>query len=387
MRTRRMRAWLVASGGLLGGLLLVGCGGADKPVEATSTAGRAAEPSVVPITTGTAIERQVPTIVRATGTFVADESSDVTSQVAGQVLDTPANVGDTVREGDLLVHLDDRDARLKLQQAEAALEQAKAQQERARAEVARNEELMESGYLSKSAYEALTTTLSVATASVSQATAQLAIASKALDDTTIRAPFAGHITARPVARGEYVNVGATVVTLVRITPIKLQLQVPESAATGLHRGMTVSASVPAYPGRSFEGTLSALNVAIDPASRAMAVEARFPNQNGSLTPGMFASAEVRLAATEPAVFVAGTSVMPVADGQALGVFVVDGDVVRVRVVQTGERDGGLVRILSGLQAGEVVAATNLDHLVEGARVQVEGPAPAQPAASGGSDRK
>jgi membrane fusion protein, multidrug efflux system len=298
----------------------------------------------------------------------------VTSQAAGTVLDTPVNIGDTVDNEQVLVRLDDRDARLKLQQADAALEQANAQQERARAEVARNEELVQSGYLSKSAYEQLTTTLSVATAGVSQATAQLNIARKALEDTTIRAPFPGHITARPVARGEYVNVGATVVTLLRITPIKLQLQVPESAATALQRGMTVSASVPAYPGRTFAGTLSALNVAIDPASRAMAVEARFPNQDGSLTPGMFASADVRLPATEPAVFVPGASVVPVADGQALGVFVVDGDMVRVRVVQTGERDGDLVRILSGVQAGDVVAATNVDRLVEGARVRVEGSA-------------
>jgi len=269
----------------------------------------------------------------------------------------------------VLVRLDDRDARLKLQQAEAGVEQAKAQEARAKAVVARNEELLQSGVLSKSAYEQLTTTLSVATAGVSQAEAQLAITRKALEDTTIRAPFAGHITARPAALGEYVNVGATVVTLVRVQPIKLQLQVPESAATSLKRGMAVSASVPAYPGRAFAGTLSALNIAIDPASRAMAVEARFPNQDGSLTPGMFASAIVDLPATEKAVFVPASAITSVADGQATGVFVVDEDIVRVRVVQTGERDGSQVRVLSGLDAGDEVAVSNIEQLVEGSRIR------------------
>ncbi len=366
---KRMRTAVLAGCGLVGGLLLVGCGAANGTVEATTPDSPAAgDTSIVPIETSVAVARDVPTIVRATGTFIADESSDVTSQAAGQVLDTPVNIGDTVNDKQVLVRLDDRDARLKLQQAEAGLEQANAQRERARAEVARNDELVQSGYLSRSAYEQLTTTLSVATAGVSQATAQLNIARKALDDTTIRAPFPGHITKRPVARGEYVNVGATVVTLVRIRPIKLQLQVPESAATALQPGMTVSASVPAYPGRAFAGTLSALNVAIDPASRAMAIEARFPNQDSSLTPGMFATAEVQLPATESAVFVPAASVVPVADGQAFGVYVVDGDTVRVRVVQTGEHDGDLVRILSGVQAGDVVAATNVDRLVEGSRV-------------------
>jgi multidrug efflux pump subunit AcrA (membrane-fusion protein) len=100
----------------------------------------------------------------------------------------------------------------------------------------------------------------------------------------------------------------------------------------------------------------------------MAVEARFPNQDNSLAPGMFASAIVDLPATEPAVFVPASSVVPIADGQAVGVYVVDGDVVRVRVVQTGERDGQLVRVLSGLDAGDEVAASNLDKLVEGAQV-------------------
>jgi membrane fusion protein (multidrug efflux system) len=157
---------------------------------------------------------------------------------------------------------------------------------------------------------------------------------------------------------------------VRITPIKLQLQVPESSVGMLQRGMPVSAEVSAYPGRAFTGTISALNVAIDPASRAMAIEARFTNADTRLTPGMFGTAEVRLPATTRGVFVPSSALAPIANGESVAVFVVEGELVRLRIVQPGAREGETVRIVSGLDAGAMVATTQVGHLFDGARVRV-----------------
>jgi membrane fusion protein (multidrug efflux system) len=316
----------------------------------------------------------VPTVVRATGTFVADESSSVTPSVSGQVVATPVNVGDMVQAGDMLVRLDDRDARLKLGQAQAALQQAEAQARRAAAEAKRNSDLVDGGLISPSSYEQFTTQLAVAEAAVAQAASQVAAAEKAVADAVIEAPFNGHVSARPVAVGEYVNTSTKVTTVVRISPIKLQLLVPESAAASLRPGMAVSATVNAHPGRTFTGTVSALNVAIDPASRAMSIEVRFSNADARLMPGMFGSAEVRLPATERGVFVPEAAVTPLPNGESFAVYAVDGDAVRVRVVQPGERQNGMVRLLAGLDAGTVVATTNLNHLFEGARVRAEMPA-------------
>lgn len=354
-------------------LLLAGCGGAGSKVEAITPA-----PEVAPVSirTATAEGRNVPTVVRATGTFVADESSSVTPSVSGQVVATPVNVGDMVQAGDVLVRLDDRDARLKHGQAQAALQQAEAQARRAAAEAKRNSDLVDGGLISPSSYEQFTTQLAVADAAVAQAASQVAAAEKAVADAVIVAPFSGHVSARPVAVGEYVNTSTKVTTVVRIAPIKLQLLVPESAAAALRPGMAVSAIVNAHPGRTFTGTVSALNVAIDPASRAMSIEVRFLNADARLMPGMFGSAEVRLPATERGVFVPEAAVAPLPNGESFAVYAVDGDAVRVRVVQPGERQNGVVRLLAGLDAGTVVATTNLNHLFEGARVRAEMPAAA-----------
>jgi membrane fusion protein (multidrug efflux system) len=353
---------------LAGAALFPACGGANAAIEATTPA---PESAPIGIRTAAAVERDVPTVIRVTGSFVADESSDVTPQVPGQIIATLVNVGDIVQAGQVLVRLDDRDARLKVRQAEASLLQAEAQARRAQAEAKRNVELVESGDISRSSYEQLTTQVAVAEAAVAQAAAQVASAQKGVDDAVIVAPFSGHISARPVAVGEYVATSAKVATVVRITPIKLQMLVPESAAATLRKGMSVTASVPAHPGRTFAGTVSALNVAIDPSSRAMAIEAAFPNRDAALTPGMFGSAEVRLPATERVLFVPEAAVVPLPNGESFAVYVVEGDVVRVRVVQPDVREGGMVRVLSGLEPGVPVAASNVKQLFEGARVRVE----------------
>ena len=122
----------------------------------------------------------------------------------------------------MLVRLDDRDARLKLGQAQASLQQAEAQARRAAAEAKRNADLVDGGLISPNSYEQFTTQLAVAEAAVAQAASQVAAAEKAVADAVIVAPFSGHVSARPVAVGEYVTTSTKVATVVRIAPIKLQ---------------------------------------------------------------------------------------------------------------------------------------------------------------------
>ncbi|MGE0702580.1 MAG: efflux RND transporter periplasmic adaptor subunit [Vicinamibacterales bacterium] len=356
---------------LLSAGIMSACGSPEATVDATAPGTVEAAPAPVAVAVQPAVERALPQVVRATGTFVADEISEVTPQVSGQVIETPVDVGDVVKAGQLLVRLDDRDARLRLMQAEAALQQAQAQAARAQAEAKRNADLVQSGDISRSAYEQLTTQVAVAEAAVAQADAQVAGARKALQDTQILAPFSGHVSARDVAIGEYVSTSANVATIVRITPIKLDLRVPESNAANVQRGMTVTAMVPAHPETTFTGEISALNVAIDPASRSMTIAARFPNNDGRLMPGMFGTADVQLPASEAAVLVPPSAIVSIANGEATGVFVVEGDTARMRVVQTGGQHDGLVRILAGLEAGTPVVVSNVAQLIDGSLIRVE----------------
>jgi multidrug efflux pump subunit AcrA (membrane-fusion protein) len=411
-------------------LLLAGC---SKTPEAAAAA--PITPKTVAVTTAQAVTRTVPAAFQETGTFIADETSDIAPPVAGRVIATPVNIGDFVRQNQVICELDHRDAQLKLDQAKAALDQAtaalrqsqsriglstsgearfdvnlvpeavaaranfesaQAQAKLAAADAKRYENLVATGDVSKSAYEKARTQQETAEAQAnaarhqyeaalnaarqnwgavenSQASlenfrAQLAQAEKGLADTTIRAPFEGFITARPVAAGQYVALTNKIATLVRISTMKLDLQTPEQQAARAKLGMTVVARVAAYPDREFTGKIIAVNPSVDPTSRVFILEARFDNPKAELRPGMFSTAKVLLPGGEIAIYLPKSAVIRDKTTDSYQVFVVDNNTARLHVVVPGEPDGDMIRITTGLTGAETVATTHQSELFDGAPV-------------------
>lgn len=413
-----------------GAILLWGCGSK----QAAPVAAAVVKP--VSVSTAAAEARTVPASFQETGSFVADESSDIAPPVAGRVISTPVDVGARVKQGQVICELDHRDAELKLEQAKAVLQEAtasvrqaqsrigyssgtfdpskvpevaaalanyqsaQAQAKLAAADAQRYANLIATGDVSKSAYEKARTQqetaeaqanaakqqyegaantarqsyegVSTSQASLASVQAQLAQAQKALADTTIRAPFDGYITARPVAAGEYVALTNKIATVVRIGTLKLQLQSPEQRASAVKLGMTVVARVAAFATRDFNGKVTAINPSVDPNSRVFVLEAKFANPDGALKPGMFGTARVLLPGGENAVFVPRNAVARDKTTDSNQVFVVQNGKARLRVVSTGDVDGDKVRIVSGVAAGEAVALNNLRDLFDGAPVDVNG---------------
>ncbi|MGH9944276.1 MAG: efflux RND transporter periplasmic adaptor subunit, partial [Pyrinomonadaceae bacterium] len=208
-----------------------------------------------------------------------------------------------------------------------------------------------------------------AEAAVETARSQVSIAQKAVADATIRAPYAGFVSNRPVAVGEYATPSSIVATVLRTNPIKLQLQVPEGEVPFITPGMGVSLEVEAHRDRKFAGRVSAVNPAIDPVSRAATVEAEVENGDNALRSGMFATARIVRQGGSKAVFVPRTAVLSDQNTQSFRVFVIQGDTVKLRVVQIGEEEGEMVRIISGVNPDETLATSNLPQLYEGARVR------------------
>ena len=407
-------------------LAMAGC--AKKPSSAAS-AGSVAPLSVSVVS---AAVQQVPVSLLETGSFVADESSDVAPAIAGKVIRTPVTAGAYVKEGEILCELDHRDAEFKLAQTRAQLaeatagvrqaqqriglgeggfdpttvpevaaakanyESAAAQSRLAAADAKRYANLIATGDVSQSVYEKMRTQADTAAAqadasrqqyegalngarqnyqavnssqaSLDAMSAQVSQAEKTLADTTIRAPFDGYVSARPVAAGEFVTTSMTVATVVKVGVLKLQLKTPEKSAAGLKVGMPVTARVAAYGDHDFLGATSALNPSVNPDSRTFILEAQFPNSDGQLRPGMFASARVTLPGTENAVFLPQSAVIRDRTTDSNQVFVIDGGKAHLRVVTLGDTDGGRIRVLSGVAAGETVAANKLADLYDGALV-------------------
>jgi RND family efflux transporter MFP subunit len=345
-----------------------------------------------------------PIIVEATGSFQADESSDVAPDSSGRVLATPVDVGQHVSKGAVLIRIQAVDANLRLDEARAAVQRADANLKLAESQNAlaqttakRNEALLKGGLVpqttadeARTQAETAANSVLVARASLAQVRAQLALAEKAVNDVVVVAPFAGYISQRRVSMGEFVQPSTAVVTLLRIDPLRLQLTIPSVQASQVAVGQAVTARVDAFPGKIFEGKISAVNPLIAAESRSFIVEAKVPNPKGELKPGMFAVATIDQGRTERAMLVPKRAVIEDVNTNSFRVFVVDKEnKARVRVVQLAARQNQpeTTKILTGIKEGERVATSNLADLYDGAVVTTGGGAPPAATADVDPERK
>jgi RND family efflux transporter MFP subunit len=171
-----------------------------------------------------------------------------------------------------------------------------------------------------------------------------------------------------VSAGQWVGTNNKVATLVRISTVRLQLQVPEQRAGDVKSGMGVTARVAAYPTRDFTGKVHAVVPSVNQNSRAFMVEARFENPKAELRPGMFANAKLMLPGTEQAVFVPAEAVFYDGTTDANNVYSVVNGVAHLSVVLKGDTDGDQIRILSGLTGNETVVTGNQGSLYDGASI-------------------
>jgi membrane fusion protein (multidrug efflux system) len=340
----------------------------------------------VAVTVANVAAEQAPVTLEATGGFQPQESSDVAPEASGRVVATPVEVGQFVNAGQVLVRLQGVDADLRLDEAraavtkaEAAIKLAESQNALAQTTAQRYNALLATGDVSRTVADQARTAaetsqqdVNTARASLLQAQAQLAQAEKAARDVVVAAPFRGFVSERRVSLGEYVQPSTPVVTLVQIDPLRLQLTIPAVQAGQVQRGQAVTARVDAYPDRTFDGEITSVNPSISPESRSFVVEARVRNPERLLKPGMFATASISQGRTEQVILVPRAAVVEDVNTNSFRVFVVDDQQrARLRVVQLAPRQAGdRVRILSGLEAGQRVATSNLGPLYDTAPVTI-----------------
>lgn len=419
---------------LISALFISGCGKSNSQPASNANPSSKPDSDAVTVTTAKAVSRDIPTVIPATGTLVADESSDVAPKVSGKIVSVSANIGQFVRQGAVIARIDDRDARLSLAQSKARLnqaiagvrqaevklglspngkfdtsvipevraaasnyEQAQTELRQAEANEKRYRELVETGDVAMITYEQYRTTrdtartranaakqsleiainaakqndqaIKTAQTSVESARLDVASAEKAVADTVVYAPFSGFVSQRPTAVGEFVSSSSVIVTLLRTNPIKVQIQVGEADVPYVAIGRGVSLQVDAYKDRSFAGNVTAINPSVDPNSRSAVVEAEIENGSNVLRAGMFATVKITRDGGNTGVFVPKEAVLNDQSTQGQRVFVVIDGIARIRTVQTGTEESGMIQILNGVNAEETVATSSLAQLYEGAKVQ------------------
>ena len=351
-------------------------------------------------------KRLIPRTVVAVGTLAAEERAELGFKVAGRLARWDVDLGSRVAAGAILAELDARDYELRRDRARAALEQArarlglpvggdddtldsqsvgvvrqaKARLDQARLTLERSRELRDQGILAQADYDTSQAAFRVAESLyndsleevnnrrgiLAERRSDLAIAEQQLTDSRLLAPFSGAVQQRRANLGEYLAAGAPVLTLVKLTPLRLRLDVPEREALNVREGQAVAVrtegATDAWPGR-----IVRLSPAIEEANRSLIVEAEVDNSKGLLRPGSFARAEIQtesggdslvVPASALVLFAGIEKVVTVREGKALE-----------RPVTTGRHAGDAVEILSGLEQGEPVVVKP-GNLTTGAAVEI-----------------
>jgi RND family efflux transporter MFP subunit len=399
------------------GVFIASCGGPKANVR-TEEAAANTQPVAIDVTTAAAIKRDLPRFFEATGSLAGDQQTDVAPQTSGKVVAVGVDIGSQVRRGQMLIRLDDAELKLRVDQAAAQVEQAKAAVRQAEekiglrpgqafdpnrvAEVAaarvtlelaeknlvRAEKLIESGDVSRSFYDeqrarrdqlkeqyevALAQArqnfagVDVARTNVANAQAQLALARKNLSYAVIPAPIDGYVAERTADLGEYVSPQQKVVTIVRTNPLRIRIDIPEQAIPEVRVGQSVSITTSAWPDRNFSGRVARIAPNVSATSRTLTVEAEIENSGGALKPGQFATVRILQERAEPAVLVPARAVAT--ESGVSRVYVIKNGHAEQRLVQTGQTEGDLIEIRTGLAADEQVATSNLEQLSDGIAVK------------------
>ncbi|HWS88392.1 MAG TPA: efflux RND transporter periplasmic adaptor subunit [Pyrinomonadaceae bacterium] len=400
------------------GLASAACGSRAQATKKGAAAAATPEPAAVEVTTAPAVQRDLPRFVEATGSLAADEQTDVAPIVGGRVVSVGVDLGTYVQKGQVIAQLDPADARLRLDQAQAALAQANSAVTQAEARIGlragqrfdatqvaevkaaraaydlaeknlrRYEQLLESGDISRSAYDqqraqrdqlreqhqAVLTQANQSYAAVQTARAaaqaaqvQVEQAQKGIRDATIHSPISGYVTERAADVGEFVSTSSKVATVARTNPLRVRIDIPEQAIATVRPGQSVSVSVSTYPDRSFAGRVARVSPSVSATSRTLTVEAEVENGENLLKPGQFATIRVLQPQSDPAILVPARAVR--ADGTTARVYVIQDGVARERLVATGRQDGDLIEVKGNVSANELVATSNVEQLADGTQVR------------------
>lgn len=376
----------------------------DRTTSAAITADAAPQAIVVAKVESHELRRSIDVV----GTLAADEEVTVSSEVEGRVLRIAADLGDRVTAGQALVVLDPEKLQYRLDQQRAALgramarygvadlsqalpaiertpdvQKAAAELEQANQAFRRASELNKQKLLAqqemddadanlkakKAAYESALQGARNLRADIDAEHANLKLAEAAFRDGTIRAPFDAYVQRRLVAPGEFVKAQTAVMSLVKVDPLKLRAEVPEKMAPWVKVGQSMTLAVEAMPDAAITGHIARLSPAVNPQTRAFPLEGRVPNPGGNLKPGGFARVHIVTDLTEQVLTVPATALQ-----YRYGVnriFVVKGDRLRGTEIKIGDRVGERVEVVSGVAAGETIAATDVEKLADGARVTAQ----------------
>lgn len=325
--------------------VIAGCGAnVKKNQPAAAVAEAAPKVSVATVTV-----RDVPQTATYTSTVEPFVKNNIAPQNVNRIKKVNVEVGDFVNEGQILAEMD----RIQLQQAELQLKNNEIEYNRLKG-------LYDAGGLSQSDLDAIELAYKVSKTSYENL----------LENSVLRSPITGVVTARNYDAGDMYSMSAPVFTVEQIVPVKLLVGISESDYTKVKKGDSVTITADAVPGKTFYGNISRIYPTIDPATRTFTIEVVVQNNYKTLRPGMFVRVTVNFGSNSSVVVPDVAVVKQQGSGERFVYVLAEDGTVNYRKVVLGRRLGAEYEILEGLSDNAVVVTAGQQRLKDGIKVTV-----------------
>jgi len=326
------------------------------------------QPKAFPVEVTQVSFEKVEHYLEAIGSFLPEDEVTVSTEVEGLIKKRYVDEGDFVKKGAPLIKIDDEKFRFQVEEAEASLREAEASLRNAELTLKRMNQLLEEKVIDQQKYDDTITQFDLSRATVENFKAKLKRYRKSLKDTMILSPLDGVVSERMVSEGEYVRVGANLLKVVDINPLKLSFTLPEKFSGQLKIGQKVAVKTKAFPDEIFTGSVYFISPTVNLNTRTFEVKAKIKNEDYRLKPGFFVDVRLIVDINEHAMVLPEGAVV-MREGEFVLLVVQDGKIV-LKSVRPGKMFDGKVEILEGVDKDDLVVLSGLSELTEGSRVRV-----------------
>lgn len=325
--------------------LLTACGSKEQQSEQQDVSQQ-----VIPnVTVVAATSEDVEIAITYTSTIEPNATNNIVSQTSGRIKNIYVEVGDKVGQGKLLAEMDDVNlAKSRLQYVNDSIE------------LNRLTELYKIGGISQADYDLAKLSLDL----------QKKTYSNLLENTKLRSPLTGIVTARNYDKGDMYSMQLPIFVVQQITPVKMLINVSESQYSEVHEDMEFDVTVDAYPGEVFKGKVNLIHPTMNASTHTFPVEITVPNKDLRLRPGMFARVTASFGSNHHVVVPDVAVVKQVGSGEHF-IYVLNGDnTVTYQLVEIGKRLGNKYEIVSGINEGDMIVTEGQAKLKNGSKVTV-----------------
>ncbi|MCX8027646.1 MAG: efflux RND transporter periplasmic adaptor subunit [Thermodesulfovibrionales bacterium] len=341
-------------------VVLIGCKGGDDKKQQTER--------LINVQVAKAEKKTVVPFLETTGSILPFEEVIVSAEVDGMVKKTYVDEGKPVSKNMVIAEIDDTDFILEVKRAEATLRQAEATLSNTRLEFERKSALYKEELITKQQHDDVTMRLELADSEVQRAKASLNLAKQRLSKTKIYSPLDGYIKSKRVNAGDFVRTGTAMFNVIQNNPIKLTFNINERDITKVKVGQDVAFMIDSIPNKEFKAKVYTVYPNLDEKMRTLAVEARASNDQGVLKPGLFAKVKVFTDKEREVVLIPSTSIIYEAD--KMKVYVVEGNVARMRFINAGGKYGDFIEVNEGVKESESIVVVGHQNLSDGVKVNV-----------------